>query len=83
MTNEKMKMADKNSADLHPDRYCIGKYECWDVLAELLKNKELNAFQGYLFGCAFKYLWRLGEKDDMKREITKAINYLNKLSESL
>ena len=64
--------------ETHPARYC-GKYECWDVLEDRLEHKKFTPFQAFLYGCAFKYLWRLGEKDEPRKEIDKLMNYLEKL----
>lgn len=65
-----------------PPRYCIGKYQCKDVLKELLEHKKLTGIQAFYYGCAFKYLWRLGEKDEETKEIDKAENYLDFLKDT-
>lgn len=62
--------------ETHPSRYCDGKYECKDVLKDRLEHKHFTGIQAFFYGCAFKYLWRLGEKDEETKEIDKAINYL-------
>ena len=62
--------------EMNPERYCAGLYECKEVLKDRLKHKKFNSIQGFFYGCAWKYLWRLGEKDEEKKEIDKAINYL-------
>lgn len=64
--------------ETHPARYC-GKYECWEVLKDRLEHKKFTPFQAFLYGCIFKYVWRMGEKDELKKEIDKTLNYLDKL----
>lgn len=67
---------DKTNKELHPDRYCSGKYECKDVLKDRLQHKKFTPIQAFFYGCAFKYLWRMGEKDEISKEILKTKNYL-------
>lgn len=77
-------MTEKNK-ELHP-KYYAGLYECWIILKYLLGRKPfLTPFQGYLYGCAFKYSWRMGEKEnvDVVQDIDKQINYLVKLKEDI
>lgn len=68
--------------ETHPARYC-GKYECWDVLKDRLEHKKFTPFQAFLYGCIFKYVWRMGEKDELKKEIDKTHNYLDRLEKEL
>lgn len=66
----------------HPARYC-GKYECWEVLKDRLEHKTFTPFQAFLYGCIFKYVWRMGEKDELKKEIDKTHNYLDRLEKEV
>jgi hypothetical protein len=51
----------------HPQWYTsVNGIECKDI------NGELN----YNLGCAVKYIWRAGEKDDKVLDYKKAIQYL-------
>lgn len=71
--------------ELHPDHYS-GLYECWVIMKYLLSRKPFfTPFQGYLYGCSFKYSWRMGEKKnvDIIQDIDKQINYLTKLKEDI
>ena len=63
-----------------PSHYIYGKYECVDILDELLKDK--SGKEGYLFGNMFKYLWRYKRKNGVE-DLRKAKRYLEKLIESL
>lgn len=76
----------------HPLHYTQGKYECKNVVQDILKNKSLNGGACWCLGNAFKYLWRVGDKKgdygktDMQKaieDIDKAIFYLNELKENL
>ena len=67
----------------HPDHYKNAKYECIDVM---LDNFGAEATMQFCLLNAFKYLWRLGKKDDNSQEVRKAMWYLNeylKISESI
>lgn len=73
----------------HPSHYTFGKYECIDVLEDLLLNKNLSGDKAWLLGNAMKYLWRVGNKNsgsisqDEKsvQDLKKAIFYINRLIE--
>ena len=52
----------------HPKHYCKGKYECIDVMVDLFGVEEVKIWSKIT---AFKYLWRLGEKDDVIQETKK------------
>lgn len=67
----------------HPERYNHGKYECWDVMQSLLENKKFSAFESWLYGTIFKYVWRVGNKDTTKKELVKIRNYIDKWLEVL
>ena len=62
----------------HPSHYCQGDMECIDGIVGAFGKDEAVVF------CkinAFKYLWRLGHKDDEAQEIGKIKWYLDKYLE--
>ena len=61
----------------HPDHYKSGKYECIEVMKDILTEEQMT---GFCLGNALKYLWRAGKKDDFTEDIYKAIWYLNYLT---
>lgn len=63
----------------HPDHYKSGKYECIDVMKDILTEEQMT---GFCLGNALKYLWRAGKKDDFTEDIYKAIWYLNYLTDA-
>lgn len=84
----------KDSMVEHPSHYADGKYECIDVIEDLLSRKPITPFQGGLWLCAFKYLWRVGEKhgdsvdartdkEKIIQDLKKSVWYTNKLIENL
>lgn len=77
--NNDISLKDRNGTEKHPERYvaCNG-LECWDVLRSLLDKKNLGSFDGWLYGNMFRYLWRLGDKDEPERELMKIRNYIDK-----
>ena|SRR5574344_1843308 len=67
----------------HPAHYTQGKYECIDVMEDLVDKKQV--FNKFSAGCwmnAFKYIWRVGNKhsdtSDTKTDIEKAIQDIDK-----
>lgn len=60
----------------HPSHYRGTKYECIEVMADILTLAQLK---GFCIGNAFKYLWRAGKKGDMLEDIKKASWYLDYL----
>jgi hypothetical protein len=62
-----------------PTYYRKNGLECYDVQ---LASMGLTKYQGYLEGCAQKYLWRWEEKNG-KQDLEKAVEYLSKLLETL
>jgi hypothetical protein len=54
------------------DYYSNGKIECIDVVEQLYEEHTNDAFIDYNRFQAFKYLWRLGKKDDVLKELQKA-----------
>lgn len=62
----------------HPSHYNQGKVECIDAMVSAYGEDEVKVF------CkinAFKYLWRLGDKDAEEQEIGKIKWYLDKYLE--
>jgi hypothetical protein len=51
-----------------PTYYTRGTIECWDFI----RDQQLN----YHLGCAVKYICRAGHKDSKKKDLEKAIHYL-------
>ncbi len=62
-----------------PQYYKKGGMECYDVQKA---SMGLIKYQGYLEGCAQKYLWRWEDKNG-KQDLEKAVEYLVKLIETL
>jgi uncharacterized protein with ATP-grasp and redox domains len=62
------------------NHYMRGGVECIDVMRAISSPKE---FQAHCRLTAFKYLYRLGEKDDPLREAKKAEDYVRWLRMSL
>ena len=61
-----------------PAHYNQGSMECIDAMVGAYGKEEVQTF------CklnAFKYLWRIGHKDDEKQEIGKIKWYLDKYLE--
>ncbi len=50
--------------------------ECIDVIKQLCKEHQNDPFTDYNRYQAFKYLWRLGKKDDVLFDLNKAITFL-------
>ena len=62
----------------HPQHYAQGGIECIDAMISAFGNDAVRDF------CkinAFKYLWRLGHKDEEAQEIGKIKWYLDKYLE--
>ncbi len=64
-----------NDAVNKPKHYCYGKYECINVLEDVLK--DLNGVEAFCIGNAFKYLWRYKLKNGAE-DLKKARYYLDK-----
>ena len=60
----------------HPDHYNAGKYECIDILEDILK--DLNGFEGFCIGNVVKYCWRLKHKGKPVEDAKKAAFYLKR-----
>jgi len=50
--------------------------ECITVIKQLCKEHQNDPFTDYNRYQAFKYLWRLGKKDDVLFDLNKAITFL-------
>lgn len=64
---------------VHPKHYAYSKYECIDVLKDILGS---DGFKEFCRGNVFKYLWRYNLKNG-KEDLLKAKYYLEKLIEVL
>lgn len=62
------------------EHYMRGGIECIDAMRAISTPEE---FQAHCRLTAFKYLWRLGEKDDPLREAKKTEDYVRWLRQSL
>ena len=62
------------------NHYMRGGVECIDVMRAITTPAQ---FQAHCHLTAFKYLYRLGEKDDPAREVKKARDYLMWMQQSL
>jgi hypothetical protein len=60
--------------------YMRGGVECIDAMRAISTREE---FVAYCRLNAFKYLWRLGEKDDPAKELQKAEDYVRWAKERL
>lgn len=61
----------------HPEHYIEGKYECIDVMKEVLGFETVEDF---CICNAFKYIWRHKKKNELE-DLKKANWYLNKIIE--
>ena len=61
-----------------PSHYNSGKISCWDAIIAAYGEEEAKIWAKIT---AFKYLWRLGKKDDILQELGKEQWYINKLIE--
>ena len=73
---------ERNSVN-HPFHYSFGKFECIDVLEDVLSSEQ---FQGFCLGNVLKYCWRSGKKksslseeEKTTEDLKKAAWYLNRL----
>ena len=66
----------------HPSHYTFGKYECIEVLQDILTAEQ---FEGFCLGNTVKYIWRAGKKDPTKKleDLEKSKFYLDRLVEFL
>lgn len=73
------KLVDSLDTKVHPKHYTYSKYECIDVLKDILGEE---GFKEFCRGNVFKYLWRYNHKNG-KEDLLKAKYYLEKLVEVL
>lgn len=64
---------------IRPNYYIKEGMQCYEVQRA---SMGLVKYQGYLEGCAQKYLWRWEDKNG-KEDLEKAVEYLVKLLETL
>jgi hypothetical protein len=60
----------------HPQHYCTGKYECFEVMTEVF---GVEAVKGFCLCNAFKYLFRCENKNNKLQDIKKSRWYIDKL----
>ena len=63
---------------IRPRHYKQGKVECIEAVESAFGVRDTMAFCKI---CAFKYVWRLGDKDEEEKEIGKAKWHLDKYLE--
>lgn len=73
------KLVESLDTKVHPEHYTYSKYECIDVLRDVLGEE---GFKEFCRGNVFKYLWRYNHKNG-KEDLLKAKYYLEKLVEVL
>ena len=65
---------------------CSRHYEIWkdlETIDVIKQTLSLNEYIGFLKGNILKYRLRAGKKDDALRDIDKAINYEDELTQVL
>lgn len=77
--NDITKLVESLDINVHPEHYAYSKYECIDVLKDILGEE---GFKEFCRGNVFKYLWRYNHKNG-KEDLLKAKYYLEKLVEVL
>lgn len=73
------KLVESLDTRVHPEHYTYSKYECINVLKDILGEE---GFKEFCRGNVFKYLWRYNHKNG-KEDLLKAKYYLEKLIEVL
>tara|TARA_B100000575_G_scaffold24030_2_gene16339 strand:- start:3223 stop:3552 length:330 start_codon:yes stop_codon:yes gene_type:complete len=75
----------EEDGEARPDHYSQkdGSVECIKVIEQLCEEHQNDPFTDYNRYQAFKYLWRLGKKDDVLYDIDKAITFLTFAKEAL
>lgn len=73
------KLVESLDTKVHPEHYTYSKYECINVLKDILGEE---GFKEFCRGNVFKYLWRYNHKNG-KEDLLKAKYYLEKLVEVL
>ena len=62
----------------HPTHYNQGNIECIDAMVSAFGEREVAIWSKIN---AFKYIWRMGKKDDYLTDLRKAKWYLSKAEE--
>jgi hypothetical protein len=71
-------MENRAYTPINPEHYRKGNIECIDAMISAKGIEKVKAF----CDCnAFKYEWRVGEKDSIEQDVDKTIWYLKKLKE--
>lgn len=75
----------EETGDERPSHYSQdpGSVECIAVIRQLCKEHQNDTYTDYNRYQAFKYLWRLGKKDDVLYELKKARTFINFAIEAL
>jgi len=75
----------EESDDPRPNHYSqkAGHVECIKVIKQLCLEHQNDPYTDYNRYQAFKYLWRLGQKDDVLLDINKAITFLTFAKEAI
>ena len=70
-----------NDEAINPSYYKDGKYECFDVAMERIREMGLPGMEAAMFFNVFKYLWRYKVKhaDNPREDLEKAAWYLRQL----
>lgn len=71
-------MTDLNDSVEKPEHYTYGKYECIDILEDVLK--DCSGREAFCIGNVIKYLWRFKHKNGLQ-DLLKAKWYLEKAIE--
>ena len=82
---EKVAFAKRIEPDInnHDSHYSSDQIETINIQEQLIltnlpKEHHEQVLRNFRIATAFKYISRCGKKDDVKKEITKAINYLTR-----
>lgn len=67
----------KKHSPVIPNHYDNETYSCIDVIEDLYIKSNNNGFVDYNRFQAFKYLWRLGNKDSVLQDLKKAKQYMD------
>lgn len=65
--------------DKIPNYYIKEGVHCMDMIKAITSNKE--GLETFYLGNIIKYLWRYSEKGDIKGDLTKALDYTERLIE--
>lgn len=73
---------DPNDRQIGGDHYKQFEIDPWDAI-EIFLPRQLERSEIYLWGCAFKYLVRMGSKGPLMEDLEKARHYLEKLHQKI